>query len=93
MKFRAAIAVFVLLGGALAARTAVAESPAAPKDDPNRVTCEVVRPVGSRLGGVRTCRTQAEWAQYRAEMRDVTQRVQNEGATRCVPTAARPNIC
>ena len=93
MKFRAAIAAFVVVGAALAARIAVAETPAAPKSDADRVTCQVVRPVGSRLGGVRTCRTQAEWAQYRAEMRDVTQRVQNEGATRCVPTTARPNIC
>ena len=54
-------------------------------DDPNKVTCRVTRPIGSRLGGTRTCRTAAEWAAYSAEMRDVVHRIQAEGATFCNP--------
>ena len=59
-------------------------------DDSNKVTCRVTRPVGSRLGGVRTCRTAAEWAAYQAEMRDVVHRIQGEGATFCVPNPSNP---
>ena len=94
MKFRLVVAAAFVLGGASAGQIVAAEGPA-PKasDDPNRVTCEVTRPPGSRLGGVRRCRTQAEWAQYRQEMRDVAHRIQAEGATNCVPTPERPNIC
>ena len=59
-------------------------------DDPNKVTCRVTRPIGSRLGGVRTCRTAAEWAAYEAEVRDVVHRVQAEGATFCTPNPNNP---
>jgi hypothetical protein len=94
MRVRPLVAAFVIAIGPLAVQTAGAETPAQKgNDDPNRVTCEVTRPAGSRLGGVRRCRTQAEWAQYRQEMRDVAHRIQAEGATNCVPTPERPNIC
>jgi len=93
VKVRAVTAALAVALGALAVQNVAAENPAAKNDDASRVTCEVAHPVGSRLGGVRTCRTQAEWAQYRAEMRDVAHRIQAEGATNCVPTTARPNIC
>jgi hypothetical protein len=71
---------------------ASATEPAAGRrvDNPNRVTCRVTRPVGSRLGGVRTCRTAAEWAAYQAEVRDVVHRVQSEGATFCTPNPNNP---
>jgi hypothetical protein len=62
-----------------------AEQPAQKADNSNQVTCEVTHPPGSRLGGVRRCRTRAEWAAYRAETRDVVHRVQAEGATFCDP--------
>jgi hypothetical protein len=94
MNFRPLIAGLILALAPLAVQAAGAEAPAQKGgDDPNRVTCEVSRPPGTRLGGVRHCRTQAEWAQYRQEMRDVAHRIQAEGATNCVPTPERPNIC
>lgn len=93
VKVRALAAASTVIFGSLAIQNVAAEAPAQKNDDPNRVTCEVSHPVGSRLGGVRRCRTQAEWAQYRAEARTVMNRIQAEGATRCVPTVERPNIC
>jgi hypothetical protein len=93
MNFRASVAALALVSASLAFQNVAAEGPVTKNDDPNRVTCEVTHPVGSRLGGVRRCRTQAEWAQYRAEMRDAAHRIQAEGATNCVPTTLRPNIC
>jgi len=41
-------------------------------------TCKVSKVTGSRLGGVRRCRSQAEWDQEKAEGRDVTQRIQSQ---------------
>lgn len=72
--------------------TASSTQPAAGRraENPNKVTCRVVRPAGSRLGGVRTCRTAAEWAAYQAEVRDVVHRVQAEGATFCTPNPNNP---
>src|SRR3954454_6519786 len=93
MKPGAFMFTLAVLSGSLAIQDARAEAPARSPDDPGRITCEVSHPAGSRLGGVRRCRTQAEWAQYRAETRDVVHRVQAEGATNCVPTPDRPNIC
>lgn len=93
MKMRAVLSALAIVCGSLAIQPAGAESPAPRTDDPGRITCEVTRPPGSRLGGVRRCRTQAEWERYRAEMRDVTHRIQAEGATNCIPTTERPNIC
>ena len=93
MRKRALLSAIAIVWGALAIEHAGAESPAHKADDPGRVTCETTRPPGSRLGGVRRCRTRAEWDRYRAEMRDVTHRIQAEGATNCVPTTERPNIC
>jgi cytochrome c5 len=93
MKFRAFACGLAMVFGSLAIHESAAERPAGKADDPNRVTCETTHQVGSRLGGVRRCHTQAEWAQIRAETRDVMHRIQAEGATNCVPTAERPGIC
>ena len=38
--------------------------------------CKVEGVVGSRLGGKRTCRTQAEWDELARENRSVTDRIQ-----------------
>jgi hypothetical protein len=70
-----------------------AEGPALKADSSDQVICEVTHPPGSRLGGVRRCRTRAEWAQYRAETRDVVHRVQREGATFCDPDPAGGPHC
>jgi hypothetical protein len=86
------LAIAATLAAVVAPMTAAATDPAPGRrvDDPNKVTCRVVRPVGSRLGGVRTCRTAAQWAAYQAEVRDVVHRVQTEGATFCVQNPNNP---
>ena len=62
------IAATLLAGAAPAsAQTAPADpatdqSTAAPKaKDPNRMICEKVEEIGTRLGGRKVCRTSAEW--------------------------------
>ena len=42
----------------------------------NRVICKREKIIGSRLGSKRTCATEAEWAQMRADQRQATERVQ-----------------
>ncbi|WP_141134018.1 hypothetical protein [Sphingopyxis indica] len=44
--------------------------------DQNRVICKREKIIGSRLGSKKTCATEAEWAQMRAEQRQATERVQ-----------------
>jgi hypothetical protein len=83
MKLHAFVAAIAVIAVPVAVQSA--EAPARKGEDPNQVTCEVTHPPGSRLGGVRRCRTRAEWAQYRAETRDVVHRIQAEGATFCDP--------
>jgi hypothetical protein len=89
MDWRGFVKLYPVIGiiAVLAVPVAVqsAEAPARKAEDSTRVVCEVTHPPGSRLGGVRRCRTQAEWAQYRAETRDVVHRIQAEGATFCDP--------
>lgn len=83
MRILAVVAAIAVI--AVPAAVQSAEAPAAKADDSGQVICEVTHPPGSRLGGVRRCRTRAEWAQYRAEVRDVVHRVQVQGATFCDP--------
>jgi hypothetical protein len=90
MKFRFPLSTLIIIGGSLAMQDAGAERAAQKSDDPDRLTCEVTRPPGTRLGGIRRCRTQAEWAQYRGEARDVIHRIQAEGATNCRPERNQP---
>ena len=85
-----AAAVAVIATPIMASATPPPDAPARTAADPNKVTCRVVRPAGSRLGGVRTCRTAAEWAAYQADMRDTVHRVQAEGATFCTPNPNNP---
>jgi len=92
VKLYAALGMLAVLAAPVAVQSAERATQKA-DDDPNRVTCEVTRPAGSRLGGVRRCRTQAEWAQYRQEMRDTVHRVQAEGATFCDPNPAGGPRC
>jgi hypothetical protein len=51
---------------------------AEPQNESTKKTCKVGKVTGSRLGGVRRCRTQSEWDQEKAESRDVTQRIQSQ---------------
>ena len=89
MKFYVVVAALAVVAAPMIVQAA-APAAGAKGDDSNRITCRVTRPVGSRLGGVRTCRTAAEWAAYQAEMRDVVHRIQGEGATFCTPNPNNP---
>ena len=46
-------------------------------------TCEVDTPVGSRLGGVRRCRTKAEREAHKQEARQTVDRIQSFKAVYC----------
>ncbi|WP_454885671.1 hypothetical protein [Sphingomonas oryzagri] len=43
--------------------------------DPNKVVCITDEVTGSRLGAVKTCHTNAEWAQYQRELRNTVDRM------------------
>ena len=90
MTFRLPLCLLTICCTLVAVEAAGAQPAPRKSDDPDRVTCETDHPVGSRLGGVRHCRTQAEWQQYRAEMRDVVHRIQTQGATACDPQRNQP---
>jgi hypothetical protein len=66
------------LGVAILPLTAYAGAEPAAKDSDyyTKRTCKVTRTTGSRLGGVRRCRTQAEIDQARQEDRQVLERIQ-----------------
>jgi hypothetical protein len=91
MKFYPVIGMIAVLAAPVAVQSA--ERPAQKGEDPTQIICEVTRPAGSRLGGVRRCHTRAEWVQYRAEMRTTVQRVQAEGATFCDPNPSGGPHC
>jgi len=60
---------------AAAARTA-------DRSSPDRLICEEEETLGTRLGRHRVCKTKAQWAQERQEMREVIRRRQdNYGCT------------
>jgi len=48
-------------------------------------TCEVDQPTGSRLGGIRRCRTAEERDAHKQEARQVVDRMQAFKATMCAP--------
>ena len=57
-----------------------AQPPAAPdtaKKETERRTCEVSGVIGSRLGGVRRCRTKSERKAHQQEARQVVDRIQH----------------
>jgi hypothetical protein len=58
-----------------------------PKQTQPRVkrTCQVDVPMGSRLGGVRRCRSAQERDEHKAEARDVVDRIQRMKPTLCPP--------
>jgi hypothetical protein len=47
--------------------------------------CEINLPTGSRLGGVRRCRTKAEREQAKQEARTIVERIQAMKPTICTP--------
>jgi hypothetical protein len=88
---KAALAPNLLLAlGVIAAPIAAyaASEPPAPESDYyTKKICETVRPVGSRLGGTRRCRTQAEIDQHQRESRQTLERIQAHSPSIC-PSAA-----
>ena len=75
---RTAIAATALIAtGALAqVRTTVADRPEGPVSNPDQIVCVRELITGSRIAQQRVCRTRAEWAEYHAQARLVTERVQ-----------------
>jgi hypothetical protein len=61
-----------------------AEGPPRPASQTKR-TCEVEKQIGSRLGGVRRCRTAEERDAHKQEARQVVDRMQAFKATMCAP--------
>lgn len=59
--------------------TATTANPAAPdpnKSDLNRVVCEKQDKIGTRLGAHKVCMTVAQWAEFRKDVQDQTQHIQ-----------------
>ena len=76
-----AIKVSALLG-ALVSTLLIAAEPisaqgAAPRD-PNEKICQVIKPIGSRLGGKKICATRAEWAEQKRLDREATEKAQTQ---------------
>lgn len=78
------LVVFGLAGIPLTA-FAAAEPPAKSGDYYTKKICETIRPVGSRLGGTRRCRSQAEIDAEQEENRKVVTRIQTQRPTMCPP--------
>ena len=64
---------------------AVAAEQSKPDTYSTKKICKVQRELGSRLGGVKRCRTQQEWDELRRETRLVVDRAQNLKTTQCPP--------
>ena len=61
------------------------EGPRRTVTDKAKRTCEVDLPTGSRLGGVRRCRSAEERAAHRAEARRTVDRIQAMKPVLCAP--------
>jgi hypothetical protein len=46
--------------------------------DPNAKICQVITPVGSRLGGKKICATRAEWEEKKRADREATEKAQTQ---------------
>ncbi len=62
-----------------------AEGPRRTKPNAEKRTCEVNTPVGSRLGGVRRCRSASEREAHKAEARTTVDRIQAMKPVICAP--------
>lgn len=62
-----------------------AETPRSPTQPRVKRTCQVDVPMGSRLGGVRRCRSAEEREAHKQESRDVVDRIQRMKPTLCPP--------
>lgn len=81
----------VILGSALIASAAAAETPAAPAPaaDPNERICVMRTEIGSRLGRTRVCATRAQWAADRRAAQATTEHGQGNQSN---PTEMNPGV-
>ncbi|HEY5105452.1 MAG TPA: hypothetical protein VII73_01630 [Caulobacteraceae bacterium] len=79
-RYLTALAAFALIASVTAA-SAAPSSPAktSSADDPDKMICKTVVPTGSRLGGVRTCQTRAQWAVLTRDSQDALHERQKNG--------------
>lgn len=79
---------FALAGFALVAAVALAQAPSSesvrvrPNQDPNEMICVQERLPDSVFMKRRICRTRAEWAEHRAQMRQTVEKVQTYKVTK-----------
>ncbi|HVQ09143.1 MAG TPA: hypothetical protein VMS43_11995 [Allosphingosinicella sp.] len=83
MNLRALAAAIAVIAVPIAVQGA--ETPRSSAQPRVKRTCEVTVPMGSRLGGVRRCRSAQEREEHKAEARDVVDRVQRMKPTLCPP--------
>ena len=48
-----------------------------PSNDPDEIVCRYENTIGSRVNRTRVCRTRAEWAETKAQTRQIVDRVQS----------------
>jgi hypothetical protein len=65
----------VMVAGTATARESTAKS--APRSDADKIVCRVSADTGSRLGRVRVCKTNAQWAEMRRQTKENIDRIQN----------------
>ena len=73
----AAIATAATMASAQSSPTSVARQDG-PNNDPSQIICRVENDIGSRLSRTRVCRTRAEWAEHARQVRDRTERAQQQ---------------
>jgi hypothetical protein len=76
MKMLLTLIPLVVATAALAQPDLPRPSSAPAASDAERIVCEVRADTSSRLNRRRVCMTEAKWAQYRREVRDLTDRAQ-----------------
>jgi len=69
----------IFVGSILLASAGFAQAPSnstEKDDDPNGTICRIITETGSRLNRSRICKTRAEWAEWRRELRENSERTQ-----------------
>lgn len=71
-----AVIVSLSLVPATAALAEKKKDQSADMGESDRIICETIKQIGSRLAAKKTCHTAAEWAEMRRQQRMTTERVQ-----------------
>jgi hypothetical protein len=64
-----------MLAGTAAASESTSKS--APKSDADKIVCRISKDTGSRLGRIRVCKTNAQWAEMRRQTQETIDHIQN----------------